>query len=113
MDKVHTAFTKGKQAVRELMSINDQTMYQTASNLESRAYRAMMPGVIAIASAFIFAMLFSYLVNLFFVSPIIRLTHGIQDYLDSKKPFDVTIETNDEIADLAASVKLLIGRSGT
>ncbi|MDO9515031.1 MAG: MCP four helix bundle domain-containing protein [Syntrophales bacterium] len=107
----HPAFLKAKLAAQRLMTLNDQTMYLTASNLESRAHRATMPGIIAVASAFIFAIIFSFLINLFVVNPIIKLTDGIQHYLDSGSPLEVRIETEDELSDLVSSVETLIARS--
>ncbi|MDD5723555.1 MAG: MCP four helix bundle domain-containing protein [Syntrophales bacterium] len=107
----HSAFRKAKLAAQNLMTLNDQTMYRMASNLESRAHRATMPGVIAVASAFIFAIIFSFLINLFVVTPIIKLTDGIQHYLDSGRPLDVRIETKDELSNLVSSVEALIARS--
>lgn len=108
---VHLSFLKVKSTVKNLMDLNDRTMYKTASNLEGRAHRATMPGVIAIISAFIFAVIFSFLINLFVVSPIIRVTDGIQEYLDTGQPFNVKVETTDELSHLASSVESLIARS--
>lgn len=109
--EVHASFMKTRLAVESLMTLNDQEMYHTASNVESRAYRATMPGVIAIVSAFVFAIIFSYLINLFIVNPVIKLTEGIQNYLDSGKPVEIKIETKDELSMLVSSVGSLIARS--
>jgi methyl-accepting chemotaxis protein len=108
---VHSSFLNVKRAVKELMDLNDRTMYSTASNLEGQAHRATMPGIIAIISAFIFAIIFGYFVNILVVSPIIHITSGIQEYLESGKPFEVTIETQDELSHLLLSVQRLIERS--
>jgi hypothetical protein len=70
-----------------------------------------MPGIIAMVSAFIFAVIFSFLINLLVVSPIIRITGGIQEYLETGKSFNVKIETGDELSHLVASVESLIERS--
>ncbi len=94
-------FLDTKLAVQNLMTLNDTTMYQTASELETRARRATMPGIIAIVSAFIFSVIFTYFINLFVVTPIIRITQDIQKNLDSGIPFEVQVETEDELAKLA------------
>ena len=109
--EVHSSFLNVKQAVKKLMDLNDRTMYSTASNLEARAHRATMPGIIAIISAFIFAIIFSFLINILVVSPIIQITEGIQEYLESGKSFKAKIETKDELSNLASSVNSLIERS--
>jgi HAMP domain-containing protein len=109
--EVHESFLQVKLAVSNLMTINNQAMYKTASNLENRAHRATMPGIIAIVSAFIFAIIFSFLINLFIINPIIKLTSGIQDYLDGGKRLNVRVETEDEISKLISSVERLIAKS--
>jgi methyl-accepting chemotaxis protein len=108
---VHPSFLNAKGAVSDLMNLNNQAMYNTASHLENRAYRATMPGIVAIVAAFIFAIIFSFLVNLFIVNPIIKLTSNIEDYLDRRKPLDVRVETDDEISKLISSVEQLIRKS--
>ena len=70
-----------------------------------------MPGIIAIISAFVFAVIFSLLVNVLVVSPIIQVTTGIREYLEAGKPFKVKIDTRDELSNLASSVGSMIERS--
>ena len=108
---VNRAFLKAKLAVADLMSLNHRAMYETASAVEARAYRATMPGIIAIASAFLFALLFSFLVNYYVIGPLVRLTAGIGEYLERGKPLHLKVDTEDEISSLIASVEALIKRS--
>jgi HAMP domain-containing protein len=109
--EVNPTFLKAKTAVSDLMNLNNQVMYQTASQVESRAHRATMPGIIAIAAAFIFALIFSFLINLYVINPIVQLTSGIRDYLDRGKPLNVRVESEDEISRLVSSVEQLIKKS--
>jgi len=105
--KVHTAFLDVRGAVDKLMALNDQAMYETASDLKNRANRAIMPGIVAIVAAVLFSVMFNYFVNYYMVSPLIKITRGIEEFAKSGKPFDVRVETNDEIADLASTVSAL------
>ena len=109
-EDVHAHFLLVKAAVADLMDLNDRTMYTTARNLEGRAHRATMPGIIAIVSAVLFSLLFSFLVNIYVVTPIIRITEAIKEYLEREKPFAVKIETEDELSLLAASIQNLVER---
>jgi hypothetical protein len=61
-DRVHKSFLEVKVSIQNLMNINDLAMYQTASNIKERSHRAIMPGIVAIASSFIFSILFTYLI---------------------------------------------------
>ena len=104
-EKVHESFLSVKNEIEKLINLNDSIMYQTASDLENRSNRAIMPGIIALISALVFTIIFNYLINYFMVSPILKMAEAVKHFKKSNKPFDVKIETHDEIKYLADSVK--------
>ena len=106
--ELHSAFLETKIAIEELMTLNDQTMYNTASGLKDRAHRAVMPGTVAILSALIFTIVFNYFINYYVVTPIVKLTKGVRRFLQTEQPLDVRIETNDELRDLLGSIEQLL-----
>ena len=101
-------FLNAKSAVDELMTLNDNTMYKTASELKNRAGRAIMPGIVAIVSALIFTAIFNFFINLYFILPIKRLAEGIQEYMKSGKMSEIRVESKDELSKLADSIRDLI-----
>ncbi|HPN34319.1 MAG TPA: MCP four helix bundle domain-containing protein [bacterium] len=103
----HTPFLDLKTTLRALMTLNHQFMFRTASDLNDKANRAIMPGVVAVLAALIFTALFSHFVHVYFVNPIIKMNKSIKNVLDHKAAFTVEIETNDEIGELASSLKKL------
>jgi methyl-accepting chemotaxis protein len=103
-EKVHREFNEAKEAVQELMALNDKVMYQTASNLKNRARRAIMPGIVALSSALVFSLVFNFFVNLYIVNPILQLIQSIKNFLRSGQPVKLDIETKDELRDLADSI---------
>ncbi len=109
--EVHPAFIDAKAAVKELMTLNDKTMYHTSMSLKNRSRRAIMPGIVAIISAILFAFMFNFFVNLYVVNPIVSLTNGIKNYLQYGKKIRTEVETNDELVELSNSVISLINRS--
>ena len=80
-------------------------MYETATDLQSRANRAIMPGIIAIVAALALTLIFNILVNYLMVSPIIQITRRINDFREKKRPFVVDINTHDELQDLAIAIQ--------
>ena len=112
-ETVHSSFLAVKSSANNLMSLNDQFMFKTASGLQSKANRAIMPGIVAIVAALVFALIFNFFVNFYFVSPVIKITESVRKYLDRKVPFDVRIETRDEIYDLAESISNLCNLTKT
>lgn len=105
--EIHSAFLAVKESINELINLNDQTMYETATRLKNRSNRAIAPGIVAIISALVFTFIFSYLINYYIVSPIIRITEHINKFKERRTPFDVKIETKDEIFELASSIENL------
>jgi len=103
LENAHNAFLDLKSSV----TMNDKFMFETASGLKEEANRAIMPGVVAMVSALIFTLLFNYFVNFYFVNPIIRINRSIKETMANKAKFDVEIDTKDEIAELAESVRTL------
>jgi methyl-accepting chemotaxis protein len=108
--ELHQSFLGVKLAVERLMDLNHQAMYQTATHLKNRAHRAVIPGVVAILAALVFTLIFNYLVSYYLVSPIIRITEGIQRFLQTNEPFQIKVETNDEMQRLATSLQELVTR---
>jgi HAMP domain-containing protein len=106
----HQAFASVKQAVKELMMLNQKTMYETGSELKNRTNKAIMPGVVAVIAGIIFSLIFSYFIQYYVIKPISRMIKGVNDYNDFKKPFVVEIETKDEINELAQAIKTLFAK---
>lgn len=94
--------------VKNLITINQQGLFNSAAFLETSAHRASMPGLIVIITSLIFTFVFTFLIHHYFVHPILRLTKGINDYLRYRKPFDVAMETKDELHSLKESIVNLI-----
>jgi len=107
---LHAEFLNVKSAVNELKELNEETLYRTASDLKSRANRAVMPGIVAVISALAFSLIFSYFVNQYVVNPISKMAHGIEDFLERNMTFDVTVETKDEISHLSSAIRSLCSR---
>jgi HAMP domain-containing protein len=108
--KIHQAFLNAKAAVTDLTELNEKSMYQAASALKGRAHRAIMPGLVAILSALVFTLIFNYFVDLYVVSPIIKVTKGIRKFIETREPVDIEVEGKDEISNLVSSVQDLIAR---
>jgi methyl-accepting chemotaxis protein len=105
--EVHKSFVSVKESLNKLINLNDKMMYQTATDMENHANKAIMPGIVAIISALIFTFIFSYLVNYYIASPIIKITERIVMFKEKRLPFEVNIETKDEIQHLSEALSHL------
>ncbi|WP_320052406.1 MCP four helix bundle domain-containing protein [uncultured Acetobacteroides sp.] len=96
------------RAVDSLMAVNQKAIYQNVKQMKTGANRAMMPGLIAIGVGIVFVFLFNYFVNIFFVTPITRISQGVENYVKHAIPFRVKVDTKDELERLKNSVEKLI-----
>lgn len=100
-------------AIDELISINQRSLYENAKIMEVGANRAIMPGLIAIGVGIIFIALFNYFVNLYFIQPIVRISQGVENFVKHSIPFKVKVDTQDEIGQLKSSIDKLIAQNKT
>lgn len=112
-EKIHRSFLEVKLSVNELMDLNSQVMFDTASEIQNKANRAIMPGIVAIIAALFFALVFNYFVNYYMVSPVVRITERIKQFVDGRMPFNVDIEAQDELSDLADALQTLCAQVET
>jgi len=108
VDELNPSYNKVSKRVKALMTINETAIISNASNLENNAYRAIMPGIVAIGAGFLLTILFNLFINYYFLSPIVRLTRAVDDFVKFKIPFDVTVETKDEIGELRDAISTLV-----
>jgi methyl-accepting chemotaxis protein len=110
-NEAHSNFLKIKHSVKDLMDLNQETMYDTSTFLKNRSARAAMPGIVSIIAAIVFTLLFNYFIHYYVASPIVKITRGVEDFNESGKEFKVDVETNDEIKRLANSISDLLHSS--
>ena len=105
--EAHLAFQRAKAAAQDLMALNDVFMYRAASDLKARSRRSIMPGLIAAASALLFAAMFNFFVHRYVVAPLTAITRAVDAFRLRQTPYEVQIETDDELATLSRSVENL------
>ncbi|MDR0725569.1 MAG: hypothetical protein LBF59_06135 [Prevotellaceae bacterium] len=91
--------------------LNQNTIANNSAELKSNFYRMVIPLIVAVAVGLFLIILFNYFINIYFVSPVLKIIKGIKDYSVNKQPYNVKIDTRDEINDLNREVKSLISRT--
>jgi methyl-accepting chemotaxis protein len=98
-------------AIREEMEIlihkNNIALETTSAEIESGFYRSNIPAVIAVITGIVLVLLFYYFVNLYFISPILRIKQGIRKYMELHVRYTVEVEGTDELGELNTAVKEL------
>jgi len=101
-------FVSFTQTAHNLSRVNQQTISQNSHKLETNFYRMIIPLIVAVAVGFLLIMLFNYFINLYFINPVLNIIKGIKSYSESKTPYNVKVETQDEIETLNKEIKSLI-----
>jgi len=112
-NNMYNRFYLVKTSVKDLMKLNQESMYNESFLLRDKAQRAVMPGFVAVAAALIFAILFNFFINYYFVSPVLRLIRAVNQHHSGIKELDANIETHDELKSLEEAIRNLIVRLDT
>ena len=107
---IHQSFLNAKKAVEDLMTLNQEVMYEEASHLREKSKRAIMPGIVSIIAAVIFSLLLNFFITRYFVRPIIQLTENVRGLKFGQKYLKENVSFNDEIKDLELAISDMLGR---
>lgn len=104
----YLAFIK---TLTDLSKQNQNIISLNSHKLESNFYRMIIPLIVAVAVGLFLIILFNYFINLYFTNPVLRITKGLKTYTENKIPYNVKIDTNDEIGELNKEIKTLISHT--
>ena len=107
---LHNQFIKTKREVNSLMELNQASMYSKAVEMHNRLYQTMMPGIVSIILAIIFALLLNFFISRYFVHPLHKLIGAVQNYKPPLANLNVDIKSEDEIKTLQLEINNLIRR---
>ncbi len=93
--------------IKKLMDINNAKIYQTGTLISQHSQKAVMPGLITIMSALLFAFMFNFFITHYIVKPIIKITDGVDRFVKYGSQYNVSVETKDELFKLTTSIQNL------
>jgi hypothetical protein len=99
------------QSAHNLEILNQNTVLSNSAELKSNFYRMIIPLIVAVAVGLFLIILFNYFINFYFISPILKIIKGIEEYSVNRQPYNVKIDTRDEINDLNREIKSLISHT--
>ena len=107
-DVYKTSYYNLTHAIKEfIVQIQQRTIDYTAQ-LERNAYRASMVGIIALGGGILLLLVFYFMLNSYFLDPVLRITRALKGYVDSRLPFAVNVATQDEINTLRENIAALV-----
>jgi CHASE3 domain sensor protein len=105
---VYESFTN---AANNLEILNQNAVSNNSVELKSNFYRMIIPLIIAIVVGLFLIILFNYFINAYFIGPILKIIKGVEEYYVNKQPYNIKIDTRDEINDLNRQIKSLISQT--
>jgi len=109
-DILHNQFNETKVLINSLMTLNQDILYKEASELQEKATRAIMPGIISILSALLFSLILNFFISKYFINPIAKIAKAINVYKVGDYRLNSNITSSDEIKDLENNVNELIAK---
>lgn len=109
-NNLHSQFTKTKAEVNHLLELNQVSMYSKSREMHNNLYQAMMPGIVSIILAIVFALLLNFFISRYFVEPLHKLIAATQNYKPPLSNLNVDIQSEDELKTLQLEINNLIRR---
>lgn len=107
---LHSQFIKTKSEVNHLMELNQASMYSKSREMHDRLYQTMMPGIVSIVLAIVFALLLNFFISRYFVGPLHKLIEATRNYKPPLANINVDITSEDELKTLQIEINSLIRR---
>lgn len=107
-DVYKTSYYNLTHAIKEFMVQIQQRTIDYTAQLERNAYRASMVGIIALGAGILLLMVFYFMLNNYFIGPVLQITKSLKGYVNSRLPFEVTVTTRDEINTLKEYIAALV-----
>lgn len=109
-DELENAFIQTKSAINSLIVLNQDQMYSQTTIIKENSQRSLMPGIISVIAAVLFAIMLNFFISIYFIKPIQRLIDELKAFYPAKGKVDAKIVSKDEIKTLENEINNLIRR---
>jgi methyl-accepting chemotaxis protein len=96
--------------VKALQKFYIDRMEKLNLKIQESESKSITPGLVAMTAAIIFALLFSFFVNHYIVTPIVNMKNKIDEQIERGVPYEYDLEADDEISELSESIRILSTR---
>lgn len=103
-------FFKTKEAINNLMVLNQNQMNRQSGIVKEKSRRAMMPAIVSIAAAIIFAILLNFFITIYFIHPIKQFINAVKEYYPEQGRLNAHVVSKDEFKTLEDEINRLIFR---
>ncbi|MDR0711925.1 MAG: hypothetical protein LBF67_06245 [Prevotellaceae bacterium] len=95
------------QRLESMITLSQRELNKNAAAIEQNRYRAVMPCIIAVFAGVALIVMFNYFIMHYFANPLIRITRAVENTVEYKSPFRVSVESDDEVGKLNNAITAL------
>lgn len=106
----HQEFIQLKTSINQLMSINQESLYEKATLLKYNGHRAVMPSIISIIGAILFSLLLNFYLNQQFIFPLKKLIKAVKSLNQGDFQVQSSNKNKDEIFQLELEINQMLKR---
>ncbi len=106
-----THYADVSKAIKAYIVDSQVRLIGHTEELNANAYRSTMVGIIALISGGILMFMFYYMIRKFFLDPLQLIQKSLSKYLQFNLPYEVNIDTKDEIFDLNDKISQVINKT--
>ncbi len=99
-----------KDAINSLLQLNEKGIEKQTLSMRDNAKRAIMPAIVSLITAAIFALLLHFFISEYVINPIRNITDAVSSFYPEQYNLKVTAYTKDEIKNLENEINNLIHR---
>jgi methyl-accepting chemotaxis protein len=108
-DRLGVVYEKLKGYIQKLTIISQEALADNYYNLNDSFYRSITPIIVSMSAGIILVVLFNYFINLFVLSPLIKINKGLDKYKNYNKSYDVGFDYGgDQMQELNQNIKDIV-----
>lgn len=108
-DRLGVVYEKLKDYIQKLTIISQEALADNYYNLNDSFYRSITPIIVSMSAGIILVFLFNYFINIFILSPLLKINSGLKKYKEYNKAYDVTFDYGgDQVQELNQSIKEVV-----
>lgn len=105
------AYWKFVNSIKDYMIDSQRYVLDETAEIDSGIHRSKMFGAVAISVMVLILIIFYYLLDVYYLRPVVSLTSSLRKYLLNKTPFVVNVDGRDEVYTLKELVLDLISEN--
>ncbi|MBR5033687.1 MAG: hypothetical protein IKX71_00095 [Bacteroidales bacterium] len=108
-ERLQPYYIKLRNYIQSLTNASQDALIDNSKKVDATFYRSITPAIASVVVGLLLVLLFNYFINFYILTPLIKISKGIQGYRSYRKDYNVEVDNNgDEIDQLNSNVRDLI-----